>query len=347
MYMTCERLGIPTVFLQHGAWCGRDTLRAVARELDRAFRSPREYLVRIPALRWIVPDYLRNRELTDTRPWRVLSRLAVEPATSHHFPSAPEELWPTRALVFTAHDGATLRETHRLPEDRLAVVGNPELDVVATRRDNPLAPQARGAILRSVGLDPTRPALCYMEDGFVEQQEYCGWNEDRRIGCLLELCDLAGSVGFQVLVRPHPCSRTEPMCAAVHGRRDVVITRDLSLLDEADVTALTVGTMSTALETSIILGRPVVVPLWHINHDPSLSRYVVNGAAHAAKTPDELCQLLRSLVAGSLPALDSGPFVSARVGPVDGSSRRRVFEAVLDLARAHVAQNVSVDTHRS
>src|SRR5207302_3430589 len=102
---------------------------------------------------------------------------------SHFLPDAPEELWPTLALYYNQSHADMFAESHRLPRERLRVVGNPELDVAIARRARPIDPAQRANLIRSIGLDLDLPILCHIEDAFVEQKF---WTEAQRLQYIRE-----------------------------------------------------------------------------------------------------------------------------------------------------------------
>ena len=338
LYITAARLGIPAVFMQHGAWLDPDALELVAKEEDRSLRAPGEYLKRIPSFLWALKNYLRGRDLADPRPAKVVWRLLSTPASSHVFPAAAEELWPTRAMVFTPQDSAILARTHHLPDSRLRIVGNPELDAVCERKVLPMGSEERAERLVELGLEPHRPVVCYLEEALVEQNNLFGWDEARRVLLLRELCEVCQAAGVQLLVRPHPVTKTVAMQQVLGSRSGVVMSRELSLLDSCDLSMCVVVTMSTAAETALVLGKPVVVPMWHVNGDRVVSRYARFGAAHTPESPIELRELLLSLAAGLTPDTRSEEFVATRLGPVDGRATRRIADGILELAKGHVRE---------
>lgn len=335
--LTCGRLSIPTVFLQHGSWADRDNLEAFLKSLDEGFTMA-DRLRRVPAFVCVLPWYLRARggSVVELTPWRVIWRLARNPTMSHFFPTAPEELWPTLALVFTQDNADTLVETHRMPRERLRVVGNPELDPVVARRVAPVEPASRGGLVRSLGLDPAVPIVCYLEDGFVEQQNCFGWTEARRVELLRELYSICRGVEVQLLVRPHPGTDLTAMHDALAGRPGVVVTRDLTLLDSLDVAQAALGTVSTALETAVVLGKPLLVPLWYFGGQASLSPYVRYGAATAVQSPHELPRAIMRAVRGELSPAGTEEFIQRRLDPADGRAMPRIVSAIFDLAQAHL-----------
>ncbi len=286
----------------------------------------------------LIPWYLESRggTLIDFQFWHLLARLAWTPTLSHFYPTAPEELQPTLALVFKEGDAETLVRTHRMPRERIEIVGNPELDDVARLKTTGLSADERSARLEGFGFDYGKAVVCYLEDGFVEQQQCFGWTEKRRVELMMELANAVTNIGAQLLIRPHPGSNADAMRRAFAGRHGAVVTRDGGLIGAAAVADVVMGTLSTALETPVILGRPILVPLWHIDGDASASPFLRYGVAEAVDHPGMLSHCL-STALKSPPPVDKSTFLRERLGPVDGKSAARVSKAVLGAAVDHIA----------
>lgn len=341
MLLTCRKLGVPTVFLQHGAWVDPDQVEEGA--LDMQQRLPASaYLSRVGKYGLYMKWYLavRSGGAAALTPWRVLARHASSPVFAHQFPTAPDELWPTTALVFSEKDAEMLVDSHELPRERIRVIGNPEADAVLARRSAPLDDALRAELVRRAGLDPARPLVTMLEEGWVESHNFRGWTEDVRVARIVEVVDACERGGAQVLVRPHPATDVRALEGALASKPGASITRALSLVDAVDVGRAAIAVGTTALETALLLDKPIVAPLWFVGGDESKVRYARFGAANCAASPDDLAALVAGLVRGDRPPADPRRFVESRLGPVDGKAATRAREAVLELARAHARDAV-------
>lgn len=338
LFLTCSRLGIPTVFLQHGSWLDQESFKTFIKSLDRGFNLL-DRVRRLPSFSRVLPWYLRARKgsWSDLTPWQVVWKLAKTPTESHFFPLAPQELWPTRALLFTEEMAERLTDTHCIPRERLEVIGNPELDSVFARGRNPLSPPRRLELIHSLGLDSNLPILCLLEDGFVEQQNSFGWTDAVRNDRVLELYSACRKAGVQLIVRPHPDTRMDGMERALAGKAGAVVTRGLSLIDTIDISDAILATMSTAAETALILAKPILIALWHINGQIAMSPYLQYQVATSVKHPGELPEIVARAVSGQIPPPDLTKFSKNRLGPLDGGSAKRALTLILELAQKKVA----------
>lgn len=335
IYRTCKRIGIPTVFLQHGAWADLDTFKEVVQTLDTAY-TWMDRIKRLPKFLRIIPWYLREngREIATLKPWQVIWKNMKTPTLSQFYPVYPEDLWPTKAIVYNSVSAEKLIQTHRLPCERILVAGNPELDLTITRLKNPLSDNQRTDYIRSVGLDPSQPILCQIEDAFVEQQNMFGWTEERRVNYLSELYDACNRVGVQLLVRPHPVANTLAMMQVAKGKCGFAITKTLSLVDTLDVSDAVLGTISTALESAIVLGKPLITPLWYLDGQETLAPCLRYGVAAPVISPADLSAVILRAVQGNLENDRVNEFATRRLGVTDGSAVSRIVAVILALAQA-------------
>jgi hypothetical protein len=246
---------------------------------------------------------------------------------------APEELWPTVALVLNQTSAETLIKTHRMPRDRVRVVGNPELDPVVARRDRPLLPSERAELMWSAGLAPNVPILCYVEEGYVEQQNMLGWTAATRLAHIAELYEACQSVNVQLLVRPHPVTEAKPIHAAFTGKPGIAVTRQLTLLDTLDISSAVVGTISTALETAFVMRKPILVPIWYLEGREDLSPFLRYKVATPVSTPGDLPATIARAIRGEIALPKGEEFLPQRLGPLDGRANARAMEIILELAR--------------
>lgn len=338
LFLTCSRLGIPAVFLQHGSWLDKESFRTFAKSLDRGF-NVMDRVRRLPAFSRVLPWYLRARKGSwlDFTPWQVVWNLAKTPTESHFFPLAPQELWPARALVFTEEMAETLADTHCIPRERLEVVGNPELDSAFARAQNPLSFPQRRDLIDPLGLDSNLPILCLLEDSFVEQQNSFGWTDAVRNDRVIELYLACRKAGVQLIVRPHPATRMDGMVRALAGKAGAVVTRALSLIDTIEISDAILATMSTAAETALILAKPILVPFWHIMGQPAMSPYLQYQVATSVNHPGELPGIVIRAVSGQIPPPDLTKFSKKRLGRLEGGSAKRALTSILELAQEKVA----------
>lgn len=330
LLQTCEHLAIPTVYLQHGAVAATEALRQWATSEDSAFRIG-QYIRRIPKYARILPWYwrARPRSLLDSKFWSVLLAQARKPRTASCFPPEPRELWPTLALVFNSSWAEHLIGSFQLPRERVVIVGNPELDPAFDRLRSPKNGEERKRLIGGLGLDPELPILFYADEGFADLPS-SGWTSALMAERMAELYEASRVVGLQMLVRPR-ASSAHGFETLWKGRRHVAVTREMSLVDSIDLASVVVGAMSSVLHIAVVLQKPILTPLWHINGQTNLSPVLKSGASVAVPSPRELADFLRAALAGSCKA-DTSEFFRQAIGDVHGNACRKSMAAILEVA---------------
>jgi len=337
--LTCRSLDIPLVFLQHGVWAEKKQFMVLCEEMDKK-RGFGARVQALPKFLRMAPWYARECRGGVFSPnlWKVLYHIAKKPAISRYFPPLADEVWPTLACVFAEVYAEMLIENVRIPRERILVIGNPELDAAAFRRDNPRPTSELSEMLRCIGFAPGAPVVCFVEDAFVEQQGLFGWDEQVRHSAIKELYDACRSAGAQLLVRPHPAmsaSATDSIRTAFDGMPGFYISRSWSLIDTFECADAVVGTISTALETAIIMQRPILSPTWHINGQVGFSAYLTHGAAIPVTNRSDLEGTIKRVLRGNF-RHDTSGYVDRRLGPVDGHAATRAADALLAAAsRVH------------
>jgi hypothetical protein len=157
--LTARRLGVPTVFLQHGSWTDPDEVAPLFASLDRGFTWA-DRVRRLPKFARLLPLYLhaRGSTLLDPAVWRMLARLARTPTLSHFYPMASDELHPVLALLFKEKDA----EIKLTVDSKTKVVGTgagPRTQDEAKGRPD-LDFRLFGSVGRSAGRMLSRRWLC-------------------------------------------------------------------------------------------------------------------------------------------------------------------------------------------
>lgn len=341
--LSCRKLGIPVVYLQHGAILEKDAMDAMlgARSQGDAKWKWSDYASRLTKYGRMVPWYMQAKgELFPGAVSRdVLLKLATSPAHSTIYPPAPEELWPSRAMVYNQTDADTLRTDRGMPESRIAVVGNPELDEAFGRRKRPLTTAERKEVLARLGLRPDKPVVLHADEGWTAIGAF-GWTPDLAKEYLRHLFESVQAAGAQMLVRPKPAGNAIPgpmdfsITDFCRSFPEVVVSRAASVCDSIDVSDVVVGMMSTVLESAVILGRPLLVPAWMVGEKPELSSYVKYGAAKVVLRREELVGTIQQAVrAGTLPI--PSLFAARRLGPLDDGSGARMKSVLFDVMEAN------------
>jgi hypothetical protein len=237
-----------------------------------------------------------------------------------------------------------LARFHGIGPERVVVTGWPQTDLYALERPR----EAYEGLVRSFGLDPTRPLLVVMGNTPSNTPF-----EDRFVGRMVDWWKTSGDDRPSLLFRPHPRDREwrERFRAALET--DGVAVQEASFTDFEELATLlrhcscVVANAGTILLDALVNDRPAVCVLYDEGAPPGESyamknvigehyrelaassafyradsfEEVVDGIERALAHPDELAEERRR-VARSV------------VGEVDGRAGIRVVEAIVTAVRS-------------
>jgi hypothetical protein len=339
--LASRALEIPLAFVQHGVWADPAQFNAICRNMDSE-RGLMDRFRAFPKFSRFIPWYAKECRGGALSPdlWRVLYQVGRTPAISRFYPILPEQVWPSLACVYAEVYAEMLIANVKTPRERILVAGNPELDPAARRRDHPRPRAAVVESLRSIGLNGDQSVVCFMDEALVEQRLF-GWTEATRHEAIAELYRICHLAGNQLLVRPHPATAgaaVDALRSAFSGRPGIAITRTLSLVDTLECSDAVFGLMSTALETAIVLRKPILTPLWYMNGDAGFSSYLRLGAATSLAQPSEMEGAIHRAVHGK-ESPDTQQFVTHKMGPVDGNAASRIIASIMRLGSGSACQS--------
>lgn len=328
-------LGFKTVYMMHGIRPVGANLVESASQLDRHW-GLRDRLAKVPKYVRLVVQYLsaiareQPGDLLRPSTYRHFWELVVSPGRSFLTPAPHKDVFADRALVFAEAYRDLMVEDVGYPRERVAVVGNPELDAAFRSRERTDLPEQAAAHLRDLGVDTSRPLVTYMEDAFVEQG-LAGWTEDTRLREIEEVAEACVEAGCELVVKLHPNARRDYLTS---GLADV---EGLHLLTESDLNLLVAGSMavightSTTLLLPIVHGRPLLVPRWSPGME-NVDYYLSTGAGTGVANPQELATRLVEIREGRFDSpAHPEEFVRYFITRTDGQARGRICSEVLKL----------------
>lgn len=228
---------------------------------------------------------------------------------------------------------------HDIAPQRIVVTGWPQTDVYARSR-----PRADfDAIVRSFGLDPSRPLVVVMGNTPTNAPF-----EDRFVERVVRWWDAEGRGRMSLLFRPHPRDRGWRERFAVGLQTPGVHVQEASFTDLEVLAALlqhaacVVANAGTILLEAIVCDRPAVCVLYDEGAPPGESWAMKNvigehyrelaasGAFYRAERfEDVTAGIERSLVAPGELHEERRRVVAEIVGEVDGHAAQRVADAVV------------------
>jgi hypothetical protein len=230
---------------------------------------------------------------------------------------------------------------HRIDPHRIVVTGWPQTDVFHRRRGR----EEYDAVLRALGLDPSRPAVLVMgntptnapfEARFVER--LVGWWEAS-----------GASERFSLLFRPHPRDREWRERFAPATWRDGAAVQEPSFTDLETLAVLlqhgscVVSNAGTILLDALVNDRPAVCVLYDEGAPPGESwamknvsgehyrRLITSEAFYRAERFEDVVEGLERALARPVELADERARVAREiVGEVDGGAAERVVAAMLN-----------------
>ena len=230
---------------------------------------------------------------------------------------------------------------HEIPEERIVVTGWPQTDIYARRRPR----EEYESLLRSFGLDPTRPLVAVMGNTPSNTPF-----EDRFVERVVEWWIASGEDRPSLLFRPHPRDREwrERFRAAV--ATDGIAVQEANYTDFEQLATLlqhcscVVANAGTILLDALVNDRPSVCVLYDEGAPPGESHALKNligehyrelaesSAFYRALSFEEVVEGIGRAIAHPVELEDERRRVALRVvGVVDGHAGERVVDAIVEV----------------
>ncbi len=227
---------------------------------------------------------------------------------------------------------------HEIPEERIVVTGWPQTDIYARRRPR----EEYESLLRSFGLDPTRPLVAVMGNTPSNTPF-----EDRFVERVVEWWIASGEDRPSLLFRPHPRDREwrERFRAAL--ATDGIAVQEANYTDFEQLATLlqhcscVVANAGTILLDALVNDRPSVCVLYDEGAPPGESHALKNligehyrelaesSAFYRASSFEEVVEGIGRAIAHPVELEDERRRVALRVvGEVDGHAGERVVDAI-------------------
>ena len=231
---------------------------------------------------------------------------------------------------------------HEIPEERIVVTGWPQTDIYARRRPR----EEYESLLRSFGLDPTRPLVAVMGNTPSNAPF-----EDRFVERVVEWWIASGEDRPSLLFRPHPRDREwrERFRAAL--ATDGIAVQEANYTDFEQLATLlqhcscVVANAGTILLDALVNDRPSVCVLYDEGAPPGESHALKNligehyrelaesSAFYRAASFEEVVEGIGRAIAHPVEFEDERRRVALRVvGEVDGRAGERVVDAIAAVA---------------
>lgn len=285
----CRRLGIRTVFLQHGA-----VSFSLRRLKLKPYLLPTIYLDKAKRyLLYYLPIYFRVTVSEDPlfmfRP-SFLRFLFGSLILNYTFvpPKPTSEVRADQALVYGEFYAEKFEHLHGYEDSQVHIVGNltfdPLIDVAKT------GAAGRETWLRGRGLDPARRTITYLpqplvEEGYVSKSEFQSY--------LAVLTDQVNERELNLIIKLHPRNSVDLFSVLV-DKEAVTIERS-HLVESVYYCDAVIGHLSTALGLAMAAHKPLII--WDIFKTTLLSSawQEFSSVAHVVASADELRDELNAI----------------------------------------------------
>lgn len=330
----CRTKGIKSAYLMNGILpTGNDYQQAI-HLTNRAF-SWQKRIGKIPKYLQITAQYLKAMraesysELVKLSNYYHFFELIRSPGKAIRQPKPHKDVYTDRALVYGKAYRDLFTKVIGYPDDRVVVVGNPNLDQVIKFFKRPTAEAEAQTYIEELGVPQGIQAVAYMEDNFADES-FGFWQLSTLIAELRAVAYAVKKAGLHLLIKLHPLTEAEPILRTFEHDSQVHVLKKADLSKLLLGSVATVGHISTTLMIPIIYNRPVLSPIWSPKVN-TLEYYLKHGVAKPVSSKEELIKDLQNVVLGFNNATKRKQFLDNFVTYRDGQSQDRIHSEILQL----------------
>lgn len=329
--------GCWSVFLMHGLLPDEGDIQDHSAMVDSAF-GLKQRLIRVPKYMRLFGQYLDAvrreswRGLLDTDTYEFFARMAISPGLVTNLIWKHRDAYGDRALTYGEVYRRMFIERYGFPQDRVFVVGNYNLDPVFELVRSVEGAARSRAYIEDLGVPPGRPAVVYMEGGYVvPTYTPAGWSVEVVVGEAKEVAAAARDAGFHLIVKLHPVTDPAPFVEVFRGVTDVTVIQFADLGQLVLGTEATLGMASTTLMAPIACGRPLIIVAFP-PHAHELNPYIRHAVGVKVTSRGALVDQLRRVRAGDSFATQARErFVADYMTYTDGQSHDRIVSHIVNL----------------
>jgi hypothetical protein len=223
------------------------------------------------------------------------------------------------ALVYSADDKDLMMKRWRYPENRVRVVGNPNLDRLFEINK-----------YKKLGQREFNYAV-YIENGFADPKyKVPGWTEDFVISEISRLANILSNINLKLIVKLHPSSDYPKIVEIGKTLFNVEFIHQCDLHELIANSKFVIGKTSTVLMMALAIEKPVFLI--------SIEPLTIIGSSHASdifglvvKSYDEFEAAIREWNENIFYYSCEGASLENTIGPFDGNATKRICEAVHEL----------------
>lgn len=251
----CKKLGIKTVFLAHGQFGLANDYNVYAKinaEIKKNILSKiRKDTVITLANYWVASLYQKKI----LRFFKTIVSVMKDPLSMTLHTKYSEELSADEILVYFERDKKTLVDIRKFPEEKITVVGNPELDDFVNSNIIP-----ERDFREQIGIGDN-PYLLYLDDGYVQAGRL---NKEDWENHLSEINALANAAGLRLIIKLHPRTQKTDFIEFLDHEDIKAFNKGIDFKSLIYYSSLVTSLMSTTISLALFLKKRILSPRWGI-----------------------------------------------------------------------------------
>lgn len=250
----CKSKNIKLVYLSHGKLISPGFEKEEAEKLNNTIWKNLNRIVRKKNFLVLI-NYFSS--LTGVKfianPLRLILGIIKKPSNYLTFARYDDELDADLLLVYTEQDKCLLSESFGFPENKIKVVGNPEITAFMMAPSLP-----KSVFLHELGLNENCKYVVYLDDGFVRDGMITTneWYES-----LSEIVQITDTLGIRVIVKLHPKTNREQHLQFFESK-NILSIEDCDFKRLLEHSEFVISHLSTTIIYALIFSKNVYIPYW-------------------------------------------------------------------------------------
>lgn len=312
----CRRLDIHIIYLAHGRLYKENAIEAISKKINKDFKGRFFEKIRFDTLVTIYNYFYATvfLQLNLKKFVNSINVLLKNPALMTIFAKYNNELAVDKILLFFEDDKKVLIDNFGFPQEKIEVVGNPELDVFIEKEI-----YERKKVYSQYEIE--RDYVLYLEDGFVQSKKM---TTDEWYQLIDEILIICNKQNLQLVIKLHP--RTN---YAIHER--FFTSKNIVAIEKGDLKNLIVHScavisqQSTTITFALIVGKRVLSPRWGIS--TNLGK---NFPDNVIKYCDDI-ETFEKVLLSDEPTNRNSLYVTDSLGRLDGGTINRIVHEIVSL----------------
>ena len=313
MIAFCKKMGIRVVFLSHGRLSQADA-NSKSSQANPKKKSLKSKLKKEPFLTLL--NYAHGTLLTGNlfQLFKTVGKM-VKNKFSIVFPSLfNSELDADEMLVYYDSDRKLLVKDKNFPENKIKVIGNPELD------DFVNLPVMEKEEFKKVAAIEDKPYLLYLDDGWVENGMI---PKKDWIDHITEINTLAEKAGLNLVIKLHPRTKPEEFRDFFNEKGIKAFKKEVDFKSLIHYSQVVSSLASTTISMALFLNKRVISPRFGKVEEVFLN--YPEDVIHYSKTPQDFLDFISS----EKPSAINQKYLEDNFSQCDGKVISRIVKNII------------------